>query len=80
MLFLPGETGMKTAGAVAPLSQIHSQHPPPHPFPLLIHSPPPVDVRRGLGRENELLYNEAQETHPEKGQFDEGFNEWRPSA
>lgn len=32
----------------------------------------------GLGRENELLYNEAQETHPEKHiQFVEGFNEWR---
>lgn len=30
----------------------------------------------GLGRENELLYNEAQETHPEKHiQFVEGFNE-----
>lgn len=74
---LPGESVMKTAGAVAPLWVRFTQSPPlPNPFPLLIHPPPAADVRRGLETENELLYNEAQQSHPEKiYNLMRGFNE-----
>lgn len=63
-----------------PLSESDSLTAPPNPFPLLIHPPPAVDVRWGLETENELLYNEAQQSHPEKiYNLMRGFNEGRLS-